>query len=757
MVVRRSFAILAWLAVALAACGDEPMPPVACGAIPQQTVTVGEQVLVEPCFEDPEMAAFTLAAVSSHPEVAAAEVVGDKVQIAGVSPGTATITVTATDPNMLVGELSFEVLVPNRPPALLGELPPTRMHTGDSPVKLVLSEYFADPDGQQLTYRATSSDTTVASVAVTADTLVVVGGSQGEATVTVTATDPGGLSATAQMTVMVQNRPPVVAKELPSAHIQPGRPPVRLVLSEYFFDPDGQPLTYGATSSDTTVASVAILADTLLVTGGSEGMATVSVTATDPGGLSATARMRVTVSPNRPPVVIKELRPTHFYPGGPPVRLVLSEYFADPDGELLAYGAMSSDTMVASVEVTADTLVVAGGAEGTATVFVTATDPGGLTATARMTVTVGPNAPPAVVEAPQPVILIVPAGWGTSAKRFFSDPDGDTLLYNGASSDPSVVYATIWSDGWMWLRILRPGAVTVSVTATDPGGLSATTEFEVKGVPRTLPFQDNFESDESLDGWVLFADATAEFGDGMVRVTHPNKPGKLYAGLLRSIDAKNWTVSARMGNVTEDSWVQLFVWLLPPNRPADGFFLQVGADPKHHWTQEDTNWRLVARYDKGRRWDVIASGESEAVGSSGELVDVTLSHVGSRLSVSIGDSVVFSSTKFGWGSVYSTTHLTLGVWPARGSTAPKTGVFDWVEVKGDTTGSWEPDEVNGDTANWGEVNREGVETWGTGPKRDEVEPLLRQLTKPVAPPIAPMARQVNGPALRGRRQRPTTA
>ena len=34
--------------MAPAACGDHPMPPAACGAIPQQTVTVGEHVLVEP-------------------------------------------------------------------------------------------------------------------------------------------------------------------------------------------------------------------------------------------------------------------------------------------------------------------------------------------------------------------------------------------------------------------------------------------------------------------------------------------------------------------------------------------------------------------------------------------------------------------------------------------------------------------------------------------------------------------------------------
>ena len=100
------------------------------------------------------------------------------------------VTVTATDPDGLTGESSFEVLVPNRPPVFRGELPAVRitLGVGDPQVKLALSAYFADPDGQQLTYGATSSDSVVASVAILADTLAVTGVSVGRVTVTVTFT-----------------------------------------------------------------------------------------------------------------------------------------------------------------------------------------------------------------------------------------------------------------------------------------------------------------------------------------------------------------------------------------------------------------------------------------------------------------------------------------------------------------------------------------------------------------------------------------
>ena len=67
-----------------------------------------------------------------------------------------------------------------------------------------VSEYFADPDGDSLTYFAGSSDTAVAVAQVSGNGLAVHGVAQGRATITVTARDPSGLAATQEFDVTVR-------------------------------------------------------------------------------------------------------------------------------------------------------------------------------------------------------------------------------------------------------------------------------------------------------------------------------------------------------------------------------------------------------------------------------------------------------------------------------------------------------------------------------------------------------------------------
>ena len=94
----------------------------------------------------------------------------------------------------------------------------------------------------------------------------------------------------------VANRAPVPGRALAAMSIAVGASN-SVDVSGSFSDPDGDVLTYAATSSAPAVASVAPPSgSTVTVTAVAEGTATVTVTAADPGGLDASQSFAVTVS-----------------------------------------------------------------------------------------------------------------------------------------------------------------------------------------------------------------------------------------------------------------------------------------------------------------------------------------------------------------------------------------------------------------------------------------------------------------------------
>ena len=304
---------------------------------------------------------------------------------------------------------------------------------------------------------------------------------------TVTATDPGGLSAEQEFsaTVTGPNRAPEAVGEMDDLEIDEDDT-VKIALAGYFSDPDGDDLDYSARSSDTDVATVGVAGATLRVAGVGQGTATVTVTATDPGGLSAEQEFSATVTgPNRAPEAVGEMDDLEIDEDDT-VKIALADYFSDPDGDDLDYSASSSDTDAATVSVTGATLRVAGAGQGAATVTVTATDPGGLSAEQEFSVTVtGPNRAPEAVGEMDDAETFVRDSVEVALAGYFSDPDGDDLDYSASSSNTDVATVSV-ADTTLRVAGAGKGAATVTVTATDPGGLSATQTFAVT-VPNRAP------------------------------------------------------------------------------------------------------------------------------------------------------------------------------------------------------------------------------------------------------------------------------
>ena len=111
---------------------------------------------------------------------------------------------TGADNGIAEGRVVVTVLAPNAAPEAVGRIPEQRLTAGADPVEVEVARYFHDPDGEALSYAARSSDPRVATVTVAAGRVRIAPMAAGGATITVTATDPGGLSAEQVIEVRVE-------------------------------------------------------------------------------------------------------------------------------------------------------------------------------------------------------------------------------------------------------------------------------------------------------------------------------------------------------------------------------------------------------------------------------------------------------------------------------------------------------------------------------------------------------------------------
>ncbi len=396
-------------------------PPRPSGSpLPPLSLTAGEEppkVDLSVAFEDPEDDALTYGARVTNPPgrtvvSVSVSVSGSEATVVPESGGTAQITVTATDAggSKMTAERTFAATVANRAPVATGRLEALALAISD-PVRSVpvsVSDAFEDPDGDALTYAAVSSDVSVATVEVSGSAVRVTALSSGTAVVTVTAEDGGGLQAEQVFGVTVANRSPLAVAPLPALSLQTVEGAALVELSGAFEDPDGDALTYGASSSSVTVAAVSVSGSSVTVTPLSRGFSTVTVSATDEGASneSATQAFGVSVdgggsggggggggSGNRGPEAVGTLA-DRVLEVGEALRLDLSAAFEDRDGDALTYGAESSSADVAAVAVAGGVATVTGSTAGESTVTLTATDATGSNRTAEhaFMVTVGHDA-----------------------------------------------------------------------------------------------------------------------------------------------------------------------------------------------------------------------------------------------------------------------------------------------------------------------------------------------------------------------------
>ncbi len=390
--VRSGYGLSALLASLLAGACESPVAPVACGPLPQVTVNVGETSNVAACFNDANGDVLTYTATSSNPRIATTFLAGTTITVTAVAPGNTTVIVTTRDPGGLQGQSSFAVMVPNRAPQPRGTMSSITVRAGQT-ATVDASQHFSEPDREALTYAAGSSDADVGSVRVAGSTITATAEAKGGATIAVTASDPGGLSATQSFRLTVPNRSPVPVGAIDARTIEEGQS-VTLDVAGSFTDPDGDALAYAAASLIAAVAGASVSGSAVTITARGPGTTTVTITARDDEQATATQQVSVTVpQPNRAPRPVGSI-PPHEIRTGETATVDASTYFTDPDGDPLAYSASSSDIGIASVQVFGATLELTGVRKGVVDITVTAADPDGLGAIQSFQVTVSEEEEP---------------------------------------------------------------------------------------------------------------------------------------------------------------------------------------------------------------------------------------------------------------------------------------------------------------------------------------------------------------------------
>ena len=224
--------------------------PTAGAALEPQSIAVSKTAMLTSTITDADMDdTLTWEWSSDKAEVATVMMDatnGSMATVTGVAEGTATIKVTATDPDGAMAEQTVTVIVTNVSPVASGTIADMDLMTAGTS-SMDVAKYFSDSDMQTLIYSADSGNTDAATVEMAGSMLTVSGVGVGSATITVTAADPVGATATQTFTVTVTQG--AVG------------PPTNLMTTVDDSDPGSVSVTLTWTNGDNANRHIAVLFD----------------------------------------------------------------------------------------------------------------------------------------------------------------------------------------------------------------------------------------------------------------------------------------------------------------------------------------------------------------------------------------------------------------------------------------------------------------------------------------------------------------
>jgi hypothetical protein len=394
------------------------------------------------------------------------------------------VTVTATDPSSAkaTAPVAVTVTAVNDAPTLKALAPLT--FAEDRAGTLNLLSQVTDPDNTpaQMRWEVSGADKIKVRVVQGVATFSADKDWHGSETVTIRATDPAGLSAegTVVVTVNSVNDPPVITRLSPVSFNEDESTTVD--LAPFGSDPDGDQLTWAATSANPNL-KIAVAGSALSLSATSNwsgGPVNVTVTATDPSSAKATAAFAATVKAVDDPPVFRALPEVSFGEDSS-ATLRLAGYVTDPDNTPAQMRwAVSGNTNI-KVRLLANVATFSAEKDwnGSETVTLTVSGPAGASAEQRVVVTVRPvNDRPQVL--PIPELSVEAGGQGEiDLAPFARDVEGDALTW-------SVVAQTARVTPSLSGSILRVGASTgpastgtVNLVVRDAAGAQSSARLRV--------------------------------------------------------------------------------------------------------------------------------------------------------------------------------------------------------------------------------------------------------------------------------------
>ena len=414
--------------------------------------------------------------------VVSTELSGNTLKIDEQGLGTSTITLYQLSEydTILTDEFQVIVTTPNEVPAVIGSLPDIELEGGFSSESVNIEGLFSDPDGDELTYTAVSSNESVATVIISNDSLVINEEGYGSTNITLIADDSKG-GKTNELFLLDIYSLPELASQLPDIELEEGFGMYEINLNHYFDDSDGDVLSYTTSVQNEAIVTSSVSGSTLSINESSLGSTSITITANDDDGGSVEGSFSITVNEmNHPPTVSSPLEDIELNEDFSIETIDLSVVFSDENEDNLEFSAVSADDSVVTVSISGDLLRVHEEGIGSAQVTVTADDGNGGTTDDDFIVT--------VVEVNDAPVLTQPVddqflteGFTTKTidlVNVFSDEENDQLNFTSTSADENVVTVSM-SGSILTITEQGVGNTSVTINVNDGNGGAASTEFAV--------------------------------------------------------------------------------------------------------------------------------------------------------------------------------------------------------------------------------------------------------------------------------------